>query len=71
MRKGVLPSDRDLPTTTPEALAAAQLVLEVFADPDRDAIWAKYHYTDAGDGVVVNLVCGWEDTVVGQESVAD
>ncbi|SEE22790.1 hypothetical protein [Jiangella alba] len=49
------------------ALAAAQLVLEVFADPSRDAIWAKYHYTDAGDGVIVNLVAGWEDTVVGPE----
>lgn len=71
MRKGVLPSDRDLPTTTPEALAAAELVGRVFADPSRDALWGQYHYTDAGHGVIVNLVGGWKDTVVGQESVTD
>lgn len=63
----VLPSSYDRPDTPPETLAAAQLVLEVFSDPSRDAIWAKYHYTDDGDGVVVNLVAGWEDTVVGPE----
>ncbi|SDU86475.1 hypothetical protein [Jiangella alkaliphila] len=63
----VLPSDYDLPDTPPETLAAAELVSQVFADPSRDGLWGKYHYTDDGDGVVVNLVPGWEDSVIGDE----
>lgn len=66
-RDHVLSSDYEPEYATPETQAAARLVLEVFSDPSRDAIWAKYHYTDDGDGVVVSLVAGWEDTVVGPE----
>ncbi|TDD72995.1 hypothetical protein E1262_00430 [Jiangella aurantiaca] len=63
----VLPDERTTIRPSPEVAAATELVLQVFADPSRDAIWAKYHYTDGGDGVVVNLVAGWENTVVGPE----
>ncbi len=51
-RDHVLPSDYEPESATPETQAAAQLVLEVFSDPSRDAIWAEYHCTDDGDGVV-------------------
>lgn len=63
----VLPSDREPVRASPEAIAAAELVSQVFSDPSRDGFWAKYHYTDAGDGVIVSLVAGWEDSVVGDE----
>ena len=56
----VLPSERVLPDATPEALATAGLLSELFADPSRDELWAQYHYADDGTRVVVNLVAGWE-----------